>query len=113
MVEGNSLAIELNRDNYESEILQAKGTVLIDFWGEQCVPCKALLPTVEQLEKEFAGRLKVGKVNAPQNRMLCARLRVLGLPTFIIYKDGIENKRLTGERIMPNELKAAVEAMFA
>ena len=80
------MATELNRDNYESETLQAKGAVLVDFWGEQCIPCKALLPTVEQIEKDFVGRLKVGKVNAPENRMLCAKLRVLGLPTFVLYK---------------------------
>lgn len=107
------MAVELNRDNYNSETVESKGTVLVDFWGEQCVPCKALLPVVDGIEQEYKGRLKVGKVNAPLNRMLCARLRVLSLPTFILYKDGIENKRLTGEGIRPNELKTAVQEMFA
>ena len=106
------MPIELNRDNYDSETIGSKATVLVDFWGEQCVPCKALLHTVEQIEKEFDGKLKVGKVNAPLNRMLCARLRVLSMPTFILYKDGIENKRLTGEKIKPAELKSAVEALL-
>ncbi|OGO38225.1 MAG: thiol reductase thioredoxin, partial [Chloroflexi bacterium RBG_16_57_8] len=71
------MSIELNRDNYEAETLQSKGTVMVDFWGPQCKPCLALMPSVEQIEKDFAGRLKVGKVNATQNRMLCARLRVM------------------------------------
>jgi thioredoxin 1 len=113
MVEVDNLAIELNRDNYESETIGSKATVLVDFWGEQCIPCKALMPAVEQIEKEFEGRLKVAKVNAPLNRMLCARLRVLSMPTFILYKDGAENKRLTGETIKPAEIRSAVEALFA
>lgn len=107
------MAIELNRDNYDGETVESKVTVLVDFWGEQCIPCKALLPTVEEIEREFEGRLKVAKVNAPLNRMLCARLRVLSMPTFILYKDGVENKRLTGEKLRPAELKAAVEALLA
>ena len=107
------MATELNRDNYESEILRVKESILVDFWGEECRPCLALTPVVEQIEKEYGGKLKVGKVNAPHNRMLCAKLRVLGLPTFILYKDGVENKRLIGEKVTATELKAAVKALLA
>ena len=91
------MAIELNRDNYESEVLQSKESILVDFWGPQCRPCLALMPIVETLEKEYAGKLKVGKVNAAENRMLCARLRVLGLPTSIfIDRNGVVNEVFTG-----------------
>jgi thioredoxin 1 len=106
------LAIELNRDNYEREVLQSKGLMLIDFWGPQCGPCLALMPVVEELERHYAGRMKVGKLNAAENRMLCAKLRVLGLPTFIIYKDGTEMKRLTGEEITKSDLMAAITAQL-
>ena len=106
------MSTELNRDNYDKEILEAKGAVLVDFWGEQCIPCKALLPAVEKIENEYAGKLKVGKVNAPLNRMLCAKLRVLSMPTFILYKDGVESKRLLGEKITPTDIKSAVEDLF-
>ena len=105
--------IELNRDNYESETSGAGQPVMVDFWGPQCVPCLALSPAVEQMEKDYAGKLKVAKVNATENRMLCAKLRVLGLPTFILYKDGAESKRLTGEEITPNEIKTAVDEMLS
>lgn len=105
--------IELNRDNYQDETGQSGLPVLVDFWGEKCRPCMALMPAVEQLEKEYDGRLKVAKVNAYQNRMLCARLRVLGLPTYIIYKGGDEVTRITGEETTVAEIKAAVEAALA
>jgi len=70
----------------------------------------ALMPAVEQLEKDYAGRLKVTKVNATQNRMLCAKLRVMGLPTYLFYKDGAEVKRLGGEDISQSDLKEAIDA---
>ena len=103
------MAIELNRDNYEIEVLQAKEPVMVDFWGPQCRPCLALMPTVEQLEKEYADRLKVAKVNATENRMLCAKLRVLGLPAYLFYKDGIEINRLVGEQISEGDLVEAIK----
>ncbi|MFC2070873.1 thioredoxin family protein [Chloroflexota bacterium] len=107
------MATELNRDNYENETLKAEQPVLVDFWGAQCVPCLALNPAVEQIEKDYAGKLTVAKVNATENRMLCARLRVISLPTFIIYKNGSENQRLTGEKITAKDLKAAVNGIFS
>jgi thioredoxin 1 len=107
-----TVAIALNRDNYEGEVLQAKEPVLVDFWGPQCKPCLALMPAVEGFEKEYAGKLKVAKVNAVENRMLCARLKVLGLPTFLLYKDGKEVNRLTGETITENQLTEAIRAVL-
>ena len=71
------------------------------------------MPAVERLEREYAGKIKVAKVNATENRMLCARLRVLGLPTYILYKDGVEIKRLTGEKITESDLVDAIKAVIA
>ena len=107
------MAIDLNRDNYETEVLQVKETVMVDFWGPQCRPCLALMPAVDQLEEEYAGKIKVAKLNATENRMLCAKLRVMGLPTYLFYKDGVEIKRLTGEHITRNDLVEAIKAAIA
>ena len=107
------MAVELNRDNFESEILGSKEPVLVDFWGPQCRPCLALMPAVERLEKDYAGRLKVAKVNATENRMLCARLRVLGLPTYLFYKGGTEVNRLTGDDITETDIIEAINAALA
>ena len=106
------MALDVNRDNYEPEVIQAKEPVLVDFWGLQCKPCLALMTTVEELEKNYAGRLKVTKLNAAENRILCAKLRVLGLPTFLFYKDGTEVNRLTGESITKNDLEEAIKAVL-
>jgi thioredoxin 1 len=112
MKERDELAIELTRDNYESEVLNSKEPILIDFWGPQCKPCLALMPVVEKIEKDYVGRLKVAKVNAAGNRMLCARLRVMGLPTFLFYKGGVEVNRLTGENITESDLIKTINAVI-
>ena len=107
------MPIELNRDNYETEVNGARKPVLVDFWGPRCEPCLAIMPSVEELEKESEGKIKVARLNATENRMLCASLRVMGLPTFILYKDGSEVRRLTGEKITIGEIKEAVQAVLS
>jgi thioredoxin 1 len=106
------MVIELNRDSYEAEVLESREPVLVDFWGPQCQPCLALMPVVERIEREYAGKLKLAKVNASMNRMLCAKLRVLGLPTFILYNGGVEVRRLAGEQITENELLDAIKRVL-
>jgi len=71
------------------------------------------MPTVERLDKEYAGKIKVAKVNAAENRMLCAKLRVLGLPTYLFYKGGTEVNRLAGDHITEGDLRKAIEAVVA
>ena len=100
---------EVTRDNFDSEVLESEGLVLLDFWGPQCKPCLALMPAVDELEKEYVGKIKFGKINATENRMLCAKLRVMGLPTFLFYKDKDEIHRLTGNQISKNDLTIAIK----
>jgi thioredoxin 1 len=107
------LTVEVNRDNFENEVLKSKEPVIVDFWGPQCKPCLALMPAVEQLGKDYAGRLKVVKVNATENRMLCAKLRVLSLPTFLFYKGGTEVNRLLGENTTKSDLEKAITAVLS
>ena len=107
------MAIEVNRDNFESEVLESNEVVLLDFWGPRCKPCLALMPAVDGLEKEYVGKIKVGKVNATENRMLCAKLRVMGLPTFLVYRNKAEIQRLMGEQITKAELTNAIDAALA
>jgi thioredoxin 1 len=106
------VAIDLDRDNYENEVLKSTLPVMVDFWGPQCRPCLALMPTVEKLEKEYTGKIKVGKVSAPSNRMLCAKLRVIGLPAYLFYKNGVEVKRVAGETTTEADLVKAIKEML-
>lgn len=76
--------------------LVGRGNVLVDFWGPRCQPCIALMPAVEALEDRYADRLRVVKVNASENRQLCRNLRVMGLPTYLFFRDDTEVERLVG-----------------
>jgi thioredoxin 1 len=77
--------------------LTGKGSVFVDFWGPRCQPCIAMMPTIAKLEEESAGAVRVVKVNSTENRQVCRDLRVFGLPTYILMRDGEELERLTGE----------------
>jgi thioredoxin 1 len=108
------MAVEVNKDNYEAEVLQSELPVMVDFWGPQCAPCMALMPAVDQLEQQYAGKIKVAKLNAAAgNRMLCAKLRVLGLPCFLLYRKGVEVNRLSGEQLTKQEIEEAVKQIIA
>jgi len=108
------MAVEVNKDNYEVEVLQSKLPVMVDFWGPQCGPCLALMPAVEYLEHEYAGRIKVASLNAAAgNRVLCAKLRVLGLPSFLFYKNGVEVNRLSGEQLTRIDIEEAIKKLIA
>ena len=88
---------EITTEEFASEVLEAKQPVLVDFWGPSCAPCLALMPFVEELAAKNADRLKVVKVNAKENRKLCVQLRVLGLPSFLLFNDGNEITRISGD----------------
>lgn len=80
--------LELNKDNFESEVLQAEGYVLVDYWSPSCEPCKALMPLVEEMEKSFGDKIKFTALDITKARRLAIGQKVLGLPVIAIYKDG-------------------------
>ena len=77
--------------------LTSEGSVLVDFWGPRCQPCLAMMPTIARLEEEAGGAVRVVKVNSAENRQICRDLRVFGLPTYVLMRDGVELERLSGE----------------
>jgi thioredoxin 1 len=90
------MPIEVNSETFEKEVFQAEQLVLVDFWGPRCAPCLALMPQVEELEGKYKDKIKLTKVDASKNRRLCLNLKVLGLPTFLFYRQGKELSRLSG-----------------
>lgn len=100
--------IQVDKVNFEEEVLQAEGPVLVGFWSPNCEPCMALLPDVEVLEKKYGDRIKFCKLNIVGNRRLAISQKVLGLPTICIYKGGEKAADLTGEDVSA----AGIEAMI-
>jgi len=80
--------IELNKDNFEAEVLQADGLVFVDFWSEKCEPCMALMPEVVAFAEKNAGRAKFCKLDTAGNRRLAIAQKVMGIPTLVFYKGG-------------------------
>jgi len=107
------MGMEVNADTFEQEVVQSEMPVVVDFWGPQCKPCLALMPSVEKLAEQYDGKLKVVKVDASKNRRLCISLRVLGLPTFLFYKGGAEVNRLTGNSLSIEEIAQAADKLTA
>ncbi len=103
------MAIELSTDTFEEEVVKSDVPVLVDFWGPRCGPCLALMPQVEELETKYGDTFKISKVDASQNRRMCLNLKVLGLPTFLIYKEGEEVDRLKGDDLTIEQIEAAMQ----
>jgi thioredoxin 1 len=106
------MAIDVDTDSFEKEVFQSEVPVLVDFWGPQCAPCLALMPQVENLETIYGGKLKISKIDASKNRRLCLNLKVLGLPTFLFYKNGQEVDRLSGGSLKIEEIEASVKKII-
>ncbi len=88
--------IELNKENFEKEVMEAKMPVLIDFWASWCEPCRMMLPIVDKIANEREGKIKVCKVNVDNNQELAEKYEIMTIPAFIIIKNGIETARTIG-----------------
>jgi thioredoxin 1 len=92
--------------------LTREGSVLVDFWGPRCQPCLAMMPTIAELEEEAGGAVRVVKVNSAENREVCRELRVFGLPTYVLMRDGEELERLSGE-VSKDDIERAFSTLTA
>lgn len=81
---------------FEKEVLKAKGPVLVDFWAPWCGPCRFTSPIVEELGKEYKGKLKVVKVNVDENPATAQKFTVLSIPTFLFFQGGIITESMVG-----------------
>ena len=101
----------IDKDNFEAEVVKSDLPVIVDFWGPQCAPCLALMPEIEKLAAEFEGRIKIGKLNSAENRRFCMTMKVMGLPTFLFYKNGECQQRLSGDEVTLDSVRAAAEKL--
>lgn len=94
MAGANTLTFE--DANFEEEVLQSDQPVLVDFWADWCMPCKALGPTIDELAAEYAGRVKVGKLNTEANRETPVKYNIQAIPTVLIFMGGQVVQKFVG-----------------
>ena len=93
--------IELNKDNFEKEVMEAEVPVLIDFWANWCGPCRMMSPIIDKIAEEMGDKVKVCKVNVDENHELAEKYEIMTIPAFIVIKNGAEAGRTIG--VQPKE----------
>ncbi|HEV3235232.1 MAG TPA: thioredoxin [Candidatus Dormibacteraeota bacterium] len=104
--------LHLTDQNFEVEVLQSSTPVLVDFWAEWCAPCRMVAPVVEQINEDYAGEIRVGKLDVDASPVISAQLGVMSIPTIILFKDGKAIQRMVGFQPKPS-LKSKIDAALA
>jgi len=107
----DSSLLQVNDKNFTAEVLQSDIPVLVDFWATWCGPCRAISPIVEELAKEFSGRVKITKLNVDENPSTPSQYGVRGIPALILFKEGKVLDQIVGS-VPKARLKALIEKAF-
>ncbi len=98
--------------DFAQEVLSSTTPVVVDFWAPWCGPCKAMLPVFDELEKAYAGKVKFVKMNVDDNPNVPGQFGVMGIPTFVIFKDGAAVKTTVGAK-SKEDLQQLIDAAIA
>ncbi len=101
--------IELNKENFEAEVLNAEGTVLVDFWSPSCEPCKALMPHVHEYEEVYGDKIKFTSLDITVARRVAIGQKVLGLPVIAIYKNGERVDAVVGDEATAKSVEELIK----
>ncbi|MDI6764567.1 MAG: thioredoxin [Thermodesulfobacteriota bacterium] len=104
----DSSLFQVNDKNFTVEVLRSDIPVLVDFWATWCGPCRAISPIVEELAKEFSGRVKITKLNVDENPSTPSQYGVRGIPALILFKEGKVLDQIVGS-VPKARLKALIE----
>ena len=88
--------IEFTDDNFDTEVLKSNLPVLVDFWAEWCGPCKMITPIIEEIASDYAGKIKVGKVNVDFNNQVAMQYGIRGIPALLVFKGGAVANQIVG-----------------
>ena len=105
-------ALHVSKDDFNEMVLNAGKPALVDFWAPWCFPCRMIAPTIEELAKDYQGKVVVAKVNTDENGELAGSFGIQGIPTMILFKDGKEADRVTGavpKQVLISKLDALLE----
>jgi len=104
--------VAINQANFKQAVLEAKLPVLVDFWAEWCGPCRAVAPVVEELSKEYSGKVEFAKINVDENATLASQYGIMSIPTLILFKKGKPAEQIIGfrpktelKKLLDNHLK--------
>jgi thioredoxin 1 len=106
----NSGAINLDESNFEREVTRSDKPVLVDFWAQWCGPCKLIAPLLDEIAKEKAGAIKVGKVNVDENQSLSTKFNIRAIPSLLFFKNGQLRDQVTG-MTSKKDLLSRIEAL--
>ncbi len=87
---------EVGDQNFDLEVLNSGVPVLVDFWAAWCAPCRMLAPVVEAIADKYAGKAKVVKLNVDENTMTSGKYNIKGIPTLLLFKDGMIKEQIVG-----------------
>jgi thioredoxin 1 len=99
--------------NFKQDVLESKTPVVVDFWAPWCGPCRMVSPTIEELAKEYEGKMVVGKMNVDENQQYSGQYNVMSIPTVMIFKGGQPVKAMIGAQGKESYKKAFEEALAA
>ena len=97
---------DYSTNDFKSEVVESDTPVLVDFWAEWCGPCKVIAPVVEELAKDYEGKIKFGKVNVDDHNMVASEYGVRSIPTLLIFKNGAVVNQIVGA--VPKEKITAI-----
>ncbi len=101
--------LELDVNTFETEVLQASGKLLVDFYGAGCAPCEELMPHVHALEETYGGSLKFCAFNTNQSRRLALSQKIMGLPAVVIYENGVAIERCMKGNATPENIEEMIK----
>jgi thioredoxin 1 len=101
----------VTEDTFEPNVLKSDVPVLVDYWAEWCGPCKAIAPLLEELAKDYGGKLKIAKVNVDENQQLARKYNIKAIPTLMLFKDGNVQASKLGMMSKPQLIQAAAHGL--
>lgn len=103
--------IEVTDNNFTKEVLESKEVVVVDFWASWCGPCKMIAPIVEELAREYEGKVKIGKLNVDDNPSTASNFGIRSIPTLLVFKEGKVQDQIIGAQ--PKEaIKSKIDAVL-